>query len=46
MKKTTGLLLIILCFFMCTAEDCDGRPENKTAKDEQALTELNQRGLL
>lgn len=26
--------------------DCEGRPSNTTAKDEQALTEKNQRGLL
>lgn len=46
MKKTSLLLFVVLCFFMCTAEDCAGRPENKTAKDEQAHTELNQRTLL
>lgn len=46
MKKITGLLLIAFCFLACTAESCEDRPENKTAKDEQALTELNQRDLL
>ena len=40
-----GLLLCI--FIACTAEDCNGsKGPNTTAKDEQARTEQNQRGLL
>lgn len=47
MNKRMILILPALCliFFACTAQDCDGRPDNTTAKDEQARTELNQRNL-
>lgn len=41
--KVCGLLAV---FAFLTAEDCEGRPMNTTAKDEQAATEMNQRGLL
>lgn len=37
-------LFIVVTFLVITS--CDFRPENRTAKDEQALTELNQRNLL
>lgn len=43
----TNLMLLALILFIFTAFDCgDNRPENISAKDEQASTELNQRGLL
>lgn len=46
MKKFTVLLTVILGFFLLTSETgCDGRPENTSAKDEQAHTELNQQNL-
>ena len=41
--KILGLLAV---FVFLTGGDCDGRPVNTTAKDEQAATEMNQRGLL
>lgn len=46
MKKSIIVLGSLLIFIVCTAEDCDNRPNNTSAKDEQALTEVNQRGLL
>ncbi len=39
------LSAILGLFLLCTAEDCDGRASNTTAKDEQARTEVNQRNL-
>lgn len=42
-KTLAGLLLVFVLF---TAEDCDSKPANTTAKDEQARTEINQRELL
>lgn len=47
MKSLKFLLLGSLFFVLCSADDqgCDGRPENKSAKDEQAHTENNQRQL-
>jgi hypothetical protein len=44
MIKTLALCLV--SFFAFLQTDCDGRPTNKSAKDEQARTELNQRDLL
>lgn len=41
----TLLATAILGFAMLQG-DCDGKPSNTTAKDEQARTEVNQRGLL
>ena len=38
----SALTILLFCYSSCD----DGRPENKTAKDEQAHTEENQRGLL
>lgn len=51
MKGKKGLFVklgLVFCLFIaCTAEDCDGtKGANTTAKDEQARTEQNQRGLL
>lgn len=45
-KIASGIVFLLMIFMLCSAEDCDGRPENKTAKDEQAHTEMNQRDLL
>lgn len=46
LKKTSLVLTALLAVFIfCTAEDCDGRPVNTSAKDEQAATEVNQRNL-
>lgn len=47
MKKTTGLLLILFCFLLCSAESCESHSHsNLSAKQEQAQTEVNQQGLL
>lgn len=50
-KTITSISLILLLAILTMAmavEDCNNgsRPANRTAKDEQALTEENQRGLL
>jgi hypothetical protein len=46
MKKYLLSISIICLFFLTTSETgCDGRPENTSAKDEQAHTELNQQAL-
>ena len=42
-KIITACLLLVI---VSMGSDCEGRPKNETAKDEQALTENNQRGLL
>lgn len=44
----TAMLLLSVLTTGMMAEDCNNgnRPSNTTAKDEQAATELNQRGLL
>jgi hypothetical protein len=45
MKKALMILLVIA--FTVSLVGCeDGRPRNTSAKDEQALTEINQRNLL
>lgn len=43
MTRFVPLLLVTIALAGC---DDVGRPANRTAKDEQALTEMNQRGLL
>ncbi len=43
MKKL--LLLLPVMFILLTSESCDSPPQNTSAKDEQAHTELNQRNL-
>lgn len=47
MKKRLSVLLcgIFALSLIGAAEDCDGRPANVSAKDEQAATEMNQRNL-
>lgn len=44
MKRILSLFCI-LAFLTLTAENCDTRPRNTSAKDEQAHTELNQQSL-
>jgi hypothetical protein len=47
MKARWFLALPVAALLMGAAETgCDGRPRNTTALDEQARTEVNQRGLL
>jgi hypothetical protein len=41
-----SILIAIALFTILTSESCDGRPDNTTAKDEQAHTEINQQRLL
>lgn len=45
-KILSGFLVILIATFCLRADDCDGRPQNTTALDEQARTEVNQRQLL
>lgn len=45
MKRWVLVLLLPLLAVVLGFDSCDGRPENKTAKDEQAQTEMNQRQL-
>ena len=46
--SVTIILALAVLTMAATADDCGsgGRPANTTAKDEQAATEVNQRGLL
>lgn len=47
LKNRFAASAVLLFVFLSTSgEDCDGRPENVSSKDEQAATEMNQRNLL
>jgi len=46
MKKLLSILFLISFLFILTSASCDdGRPDNVSAKDEQAHTEINQENL-
>lgn len=46
MKKLLSILLVTVLYLTLTSESCDDvRPENTSAKDEQAHTENNQQAL-
>jgi len=45
-SKIASIAVLLFVFVATTGEDCEGRPENESAKNEQAATELNQRNLL